>query len=1256
MQNALKMSFGITKRAFTIAVVVATIAWSVAATFVVAPKVASAATSGDLVKGSLPAVYYVGSDSKRYVFTNDKAYKTWYADFSTVKTISDTELAAITIGGNVTYKPGVRMIKIQSDPKVYAIAHGGVLRWVSTEAAAVALYGSDWNKKIDDISDAFFTNYTVGSQISSASDYVIANEQANSASINADKGLAGGGNLNITLASDSPAGATVTRNAQGINLMKVNIAGTGTVTGLTFTRQGAGVSGDWSNVYLYDGDTRLTTGRSVSSTTNQVVFNNMNLAVSGSKTITVIGDLITAGAVVGNVHNFALAAATDVVASTTVGGSFPVKGNSISISGSTGGSIELLDGSTPSNPKLGESAVELANFKMQAGSNEDVSVRRLVITQSGSASLVNLTNLKIMTGGTVVAQNPIISGSTATFVFAVPYVLGKGVTRVFTVNGDIAAGNRATIDKVKLYVDQPYDVYATGNTYGAGVSVTNGFGSAAANELTIQGGQITFAFNGPVTGDIAVGANDAVLAKFAITSVNHVEVRALHMSITGSTDLSASDMEASITDCKVKNADTGVTVTNQYDLTGWTANGGHTVYSKDFTDRFEIAAGQTVNLALTCDILSTAPTALTGVSLKGTIGARLGTDIRNLDSNLDVAVTDIVPSSALAGNNQTIRSAGLTVGLASTPSSATVTKGSTVNVLGVNFTAGAASDVKVTQMKLRAMISIDGTADTFASSEDGVTDTATHTVQDVVTSVTIWDGSTQLGVAASPDSSGDVNFSNLSWTVPAGTTKTVTVKALLSNNLPYGDGTNEVIFDLIGDGTAAVSSLGKTANVTAQDKDSNTVDAKSAGWSGTDYFLQAGDTVSAPTTFNSGATTIIITPVASGTLQIQLDGDTPAGAIVTANTTDNSATRLKFTSINEAFTVTRLTVKDTTATTSRSITSVRLFDKAGTLFCSGALDSGDKLRCANDAGLFTVNGDQVVTIKLNIDQEGSGTTGANSGDAPVMALWLDQDGAQTGAALADDIKVIGVSSGTALVDNDAKDQGAATFAAASLKIFDDTAGSDQTTVTVSGNAQVVRKTQPTVATIATSTTLTTTPTLYKFSVTAAPNADVSLNRFNLQESNVGVTTQTAFRVYESDVLLDPGLYKVCADASFSSAALDCFTDLEAAGTIANDSAKVVSVVFTTERIISAGTTKTFRIDASATGVGAGDSITYKLLDDAGANVETAVLDAVTLDDNNFIWSDNSADAHSAVIGSSSADFTNGKFVKTLPTNPQTLSL
>lgn len=134
-------------------------------------KASASISPGDLIKGSGQAVYYYNSQGKRLVFPNEKTYFTWYADFSTVKTISDTELASISLGGNVTYRPGVFLVKITTDPKVYAVDTNGALRWVTTEAIAKELYGSDWAKKVHDIADAFFVDYAEGSPILSTMDF-----------------------------------------------------------------------------------------------------------------------------------------------------------------------------------------------------------------------------------------------------------------------------------------------------------------------------------------------------------------------------------------------------------------------------------------------------------------------------------------------------------------------------------------------------------------------------------------------------------------------------------------------------------------------------------------------------------------------------------------------------------------------------------------------------------------------------------------------------------------------------------------------------------------------------------------------------------------------------------------------------------------------------------------------------------------------------------------------------------------------------
>lgn len=131
-----------------------------------ANAVQSPCIAGLRIKGKTStAVYYCGADGKRHAFPNQRIHDSWFSGFAGVVTVTDETLAQIPLGANVKYRPGVRMIKITSDPKVYAVAADGTLRWVQEEASVLKLYGADWNKKIDDISDAFFTDYKLGDPV-----------------------------------------------------------------------------------------------------------------------------------------------------------------------------------------------------------------------------------------------------------------------------------------------------------------------------------------------------------------------------------------------------------------------------------------------------------------------------------------------------------------------------------------------------------------------------------------------------------------------------------------------------------------------------------------------------------------------------------------------------------------------------------------------------------------------------------------------------------------------------------------------------------------------------------------------------------------------------------------------------------------------------------------------------------------------------------------------------------------------------------
>ncbi len=126
---------------------------------------------GDLIKiksdgnpsnPSNRVVYYLDRDWKRHPFPNLQVYYSWYHDFLSVKELSPEDMATFRMGTPVSYRPGTRLVKIASVPKVYAVEPGGALRWIESEAVAKTLYGNDWNKRVDDVAESFFGSYHEG--------------------------------------------------------------------------------------------------------------------------------------------------------------------------------------------------------------------------------------------------------------------------------------------------------------------------------------------------------------------------------------------------------------------------------------------------------------------------------------------------------------------------------------------------------------------------------------------------------------------------------------------------------------------------------------------------------------------------------------------------------------------------------------------------------------------------------------------------------------------------------------------------------------------------------------------------------------------------------------------------------------------------------------------------------------------------------------------------------------------------------------
>jgi hypothetical protein len=121
----------------------------------------------ELIKAKgLGTVYYLDSRNIRHPFPNLITYQSWYGDdFSKIWVVPESYLTTYPLGKNVTIRPGTHLVKVQTDPAVYAVEPGGVLRHLEDEEIAEAIYGPNWVKRIVDVPDVFFDNYTIGEVI-----------------------------------------------------------------------------------------------------------------------------------------------------------------------------------------------------------------------------------------------------------------------------------------------------------------------------------------------------------------------------------------------------------------------------------------------------------------------------------------------------------------------------------------------------------------------------------------------------------------------------------------------------------------------------------------------------------------------------------------------------------------------------------------------------------------------------------------------------------------------------------------------------------------------------------------------------------------------------------------------------------------------------------------------------------------------------------------------------------------------------------
>lgn len=1288
-----------------------TVLWSVGGGLLALPGVASAATisSGDLIKASGPAVYYYGSDMKRYVFPNETVFFSWFNDFSGVRTITDSELAAITIGGNVTVRPGTKLVKITTDRKVYAVTPGGVLHWVESEAIATSLYGSSWANRVVDVPDQLFVNYTIGSSVStavhpdgslvmmsgssdkyvvengmkrlvsdsafSANRFNMANVLMTTASYPSGSAVTGyeamygdaayrtgttptpqAGTLSVSLASDTPAGMTVPKNSSSVALAKFNLMAGGSdvnVTGLRVHRIGVGSTSDFSNVYLYDTNgNRLTTGRSVNSSTNMVEFNSLNLTVRAGQSMPVVVVADFSSPSTGGQHAFELAdAASVVVSSGTVSGSYPVRGNVFTVGTASAAELEIQVGTDPADPNIGAAEAEISNFKMTANTN-DIRVERVTLLQVGSVSNSDLSNFKLYQGSTLVASAASMVGDKIVLNFNPAYVISNGTTRVFSLKAQV---NGRADRTVKTYVEYTTDVKATDTVYNAGASICIASSCGGSydgtstyySEVTTIGGQLTTTFNGPTSGNIARGAQDVPMFRFALTAPdNDLEIRNLDFKLATSGSgnyIRGSSGTLYFRDLKVKNLVTGQVVMGPIELTscaGIASTSDADSGICTFTDSFTLRQGQGMDLAITADVYNGSEDA-SGELFDNAYTVTLGDgtnlydsdDVRVVQTGEYLSTSRIVPNGTIVGNSFTVKESSLSVSLAGSPSSGTVVRNSSmVPAVGYVFTAGTQSPITITAA------SLEGTGDT---ANDGFT---AAEFDNVVLSCGLYDVDTLVGVTASPSSAGVMSITSMNLVIPAGQSKTLVAKCTTDSSI---DNTST------GDEFAV-----RLTSVTAQDDQSNTL-------SGLSSLTVNGASAAAPT--------IQQTVTNMGTLSVSTNSLEPATILVTGKDTWMNFAQYRATAQNEDVRIEQVAVSSTGE--GSNFTGIAI-GMAGAVKGQDILPAGtDKYKTIDMTGSPIVvpkntSVEFQVWGKLAASQASSTVSGATSN--------VPRSGATAVLGIAN-----GITSGNQWTSAYNDKMNIRAVGAQSGQLVYATSSSMGATA-LSGNTFVLRKSKPVVTRLALPTTTLTSGQqmdLYKFQVSADQNGSIGLKKVTFALSTATTTNSSLslnnFRIRRGSSEISTSLVTITNRYGGDLSGATAITNSANTGT-----APRVVVTFNNEETIS-GSGNVYTLVATVGGtVNTGDSVTVSLdrsqdvsagnvtgylvadvydnatdsLDLAGPNISTATAPAGSVSAASaFIWSDLSEIPHSDEEGAnSSRDWTNGYLVEDL-TQSSTLS-
>lgn len=863
----------------------------------------------------------------------------------------------------------------------------------------------------------------------------------------------------------SLSGGTVPKSATAVEMLGLEFTAGGDdveLSSLVVQRNGVGATSDFSNLYFFHGSERIGSGRSISTDTNLATFSGLNLTVEQGETEMVwIKADFSSSATASNQNYLSIESADDVESDAAdVDGDFPLAGPSFTVGGATAGTITIEKNSTVSNPTIGETDAEIADFKLTA-SNEDMELEQIALAFKGSISQDGATNFQLLQNGEVLATTDDVNNDDLfTFDLDTPFTIEKGDSRTFSVTAEVTSKADAD-DTVKVYLDENTDLVAIGQVYGYGAAVTSSsYDNSAddgtdANHSTVQGGKFTVAFNGPSLFEFAPNEKDVNMLDLTFTAGRDVEVRQLGFSIvaTGSGLVDADDSTANFTDIKLINSDTGATLMGPAELS---ASGSDSDQTVTFTDSWYLDAGESINASVTMDIANESTLDDTPTTMTVTLDA-ISTSAGVKDTGTGEFLSDIVPSGAIAGYAHKAQASSLTLALASSPVSDTIVKGtSQANLVGFVMSAGDASEITISKFQPTVNFT---TADPTGSgtwSVSGSTGSTTYAKEIVETLYLYDEDGNQIGDSEAVPNSGKPTFDSEDIIVPAGESITVYVKGDIST-------TSSAYF--------AGIDIEATSDITAEDEDSNSVTLSAADVnSATD-----GDAPSVYMTISTGGSIVVSSPTSQTN-----------DKIVAANAEGVLVGKMKVKATDEDFKVTKLALFSTLSGSQDSFESLTI-KYPTSLSAPTTLDGDSTVTFSGTAVTFNnlnfmvpaENDNVVFEIYADVNSHNDDSGAADTGDTLQVTLY----------PYASSFEAEGVGSGST---KDGDDSGVIASGG------------------ISTNSPYVFKSVPTVTVSDTTGSIVygAQSEVFRFTVDADANGDIALLGLRLDVSSSGIATDS----------------------------------------------------------------------------------------------------------------------------------------------------